>query len=256
MLKRIITASLFATALMFSGCGSANSEGEKLLALKHAQDQGDPAGLQKGIDYLLNGQDLNTSLKTMSKNDKLTLATSYMSLSGFGMTDIIAIATSKDANASADQLQTFKAKVLSKQGPNALENVTNAIACYDSIGTSAPALSASANTVVPKLSEATFRRIFAILIKAVLLLTNVDKNGNPTASNQEIATFLNHDVFGYFKTNPELDFVRESMEKLKVEIASKAGANKGITFDSNQYSQNNGYYDNVTIEAADIATYR
>ena len=247
MLKKIIATALVASALMFSGCGEASAEGEALLALEHGNDSGDAGAISKGIEYLLNGQDLNTSLQTLTEDEKLTLASSYMSLSGFSMTDIVAIATTQDDNASADQLETFKTKVLAQQGDDALANVTNALACYNSIENAAPAL---AGPAIPTLSEAAFRRIFALLIKAVLLIVA------ETPDNAAIATFLNNDVFAFFQSEEELDFIKESIMELKIDIANQAGANAGtLTFDSNAFSNNSTIYDAIVVETADVAYY-
>lgn len=80
MLRKVVTASAFAAALVLSGC-SGDSAGEDRLEAQHAIDSGDSATAIS----ILEAKDPST----LTDADKMTLASAYMQNAGVSLMDVV-----------------------------------------------------------------------------------------------------------------------------------------------------------------------
>ena len=243
MLKKIIATGLVAIALMFSGCGETDKNGADKLAAQNAIDKGNPSD---AINIILGGRSLSTALASMNDDDKMTLASAYMSNAGFGMTDIVSIALSEDTNTTS-AFDSFKTKVSANSSTASLGNVNNAIACYKAISTTTNAPSKAAT--IPSVSDEDLKLALATLVKAVLLYNKkITATYTLSQSNTEIAGFIN-EVFTLLKNMDGLQDLQKEIDKVKVDIASKSGVSYLPYVDGTDYSA-------VSVDANDVNAFR
>jgi hypothetical protein len=145
MLKKIISASTIAAALIFTGCGS-DSNGDDRLAAQHAIDKGDSGAaialLEPTSISDLNDTQREAFLATLSDTDKMTLASAYMQEADVSIMDIVSkMDTEGDAsfasfanNIIGDDVNTTAYKV---------KSIDTAIAYYESMAKQPVALAPS-----------------------------------------------------------------------------------------------------------------
>jgi len=124
MLKKMISASVVILALMLSGCGTADSEGESMLAAQNAVDTGD-AGTAIAI----------LEAKTDRTDDEnALLAEAYASQAGYSMIDItIAFVDASESNVSSNSTVSLIESLIDQASPTAVADLNQSIAYYESI---------------------------------------------------------------------------------------------------------------------------
>lgn len=119
MLKKIISASAIAVALIFSGCG--DSEGESLLS---AQNELDSGNYEKVISML-------ESVARTPEEYNL-LASAYMAKAGFTLADIVQLMDESGDN-NNDGFAVFTSSIAKGKSSTALKDLDEAIYYYDMI---------------------------------------------------------------------------------------------------------------------------
>jgi len=133
MFKKIIASSLVAATLIFSGCGSADSEGEDRLAAQHAIDSGDSAAAIAILEA--------KPASSLTNEDKMTLASAYMQEAEVSIMDIVSKLdteegeTSSFASIADDIIGDGNSSVTTQK----VKNIDKAISYYESMTSSASA---------------------------------------------------------------------------------------------------------------------
>jgi hypothetical protein len=129
MLKHIISVSAITAALMFSGCGDADTQGETRLNAQYAIDQGNYAA----AIALLEAKAVKTD------EDYLQLASAYMGQAGYSFTNLVSIINTSSNDVSGDAFKSFVQSTASNADAATLDSLNSAIAAYLSISTVTPA---------------------------------------------------------------------------------------------------------------------
>lgn len=208
MLKHIITASAIAAALIFSGCGSADSEGEARLDAQYAIDQGDYAT----AIAILEAKVVKTD------EDYLQLASAYMGLAGFSFTELVAKVNASSNDVSGDAFKSFVLSAATNVGAQTQTNLDKAIAAYLSISTvsPAPALAPAlvlSNDLASLKDDVKLYLGLAYIVKTAVIIDTLNVQADVT---QEIVDFLNDglDVVEYIAP----DDLKTDIQEFRTEI--------------------------------------
>ena len=158
MLKKIVSATLIAIVLIFSGCG--DPEGEDRLKAQYAVDQGDN---QVAITLL-------EAKENLTEEEKILLASAYMGRAGFTMIDITIAFSQASEGTNIDDFINLKDSLLSQATSTAEADLTLAIDTF--------------LTVDPRTDDTNLKLALAYVVKVTVLLDS-------GTSDAELATTAN-----------------------------------------------------------------
>ena len=122
MFKKVVISILLGTALVMSGCGSSDGEGESALETQQMLDNGEYAAVIAKL-----------GASADSTSDYLSLAAAYMGKAGFSLSSIIGIVVASSEAEEDSAFASFIKNSKSTSNPQSLSDLKTAVDYYQKV---------------------------------------------------------------------------------------------------------------------------
>ncbi len=122
MFNKLVIVSLLGLALVMSGCGSSDNEGESRLETQQMLDNGDYAGVIAKLEATAN-----------TDSDYIALGAAYMGKAGLSLSDIVNSLTAASDSSSSSTFSAFVTSIASSSSSTALTDLDTATSYYQQV---------------------------------------------------------------------------------------------------------------------------